>query len=232
MIDRLRSLPVAAVVGLVLAVGMMFFYAPTEALQGEVQRLFYVHVPAAWVTYLSVVLLAAASVLVLGRGRDWRRWDRTASSAAELGALFATVMLATGSIWGRRVWTVWWVWDARLTSTLVLWLLLVGYLIFRGLVPEGQRRARLSAVIGIIAAVDIPVVHFAVVWWRTVHPEPTVLRPGGPELPAEMLITLLVSLAAFTLMWTAMLSKRTRIEEDRQLLTDTRASRSLEAASA
>lgn len=229
---RVRPLPLAAAAAMVLAVAMMFLYAPTEALQGEVQRIFYIHVPSAWVTYLSVVVLAAASVLVLGRGGDWRRWDRTASSAAELGALFATVMLATGSIWGRRVWGVWWVWDARLTSTLVLWLLLVGYLIFRGLVPEGRRRARLSAVIGIIAAVDIPVVHFAVVWWRTLHPQPTVLRPGGPELPGEMLITLLVSLAAFTLMWTALLSKRMRIEEARQRLSDIRADAALEVRSA
>lgn len=227
---RVRPLPLAAVAAMVLAVAMMFLYAPTEALQGEVQRIFYIHVPSAWVTYLSVVVLAAAGVLVLAG--DWRRWDRAASSAAELGALFATVMLATGSIWGRRVWGVWWVWDARLTSTLVLWLLLVGYLIFRGLVPEGQRRARLSAVIGIIAAVDIPVVHFAVVWWRTLHPQPTVLRPGGPELPAEMLITLLVSLAAFTLMWTALLSKRMRIEEARQRLNDIRADAALGVRSA
>jgi len=121
--------------------------------------------------------------------------------------------LTTGPIWGRRVWGVWWVWDARLTSTLVLWLIYVGYLVFRAMTPHGERRARLAAVIGVIGAVDIPVIHFAVIWWRTLHPLPTVLRPGGPQLPGSMLFTLMVSLVAFTILFVALLIIRMGIAD-------------------
>lgn len=208
-----RALPLAAIGTVALALVLIFLYAPTEALQGEVQRIFYVHVPSAWVGYLAFVLAAGASVLTLVRRRDWARWDRVGASAAELGVLFLAIVLTTGPIWGRQVWGVWWVWDARLTSTLVLWLVYLGYLLFRSLTPPGERRARLSAVIAIVGVVNIPVVHFAVVWWRTLHPLPTVLRPGGPELPAEMLITLFVSLAAFTVLFASLLVLRIRLAE-------------------
>jgi heme exporter protein C len=192
---------------------LIFFYAPTEALQGDIQRIFYVHVPSAWIAYLAFIIVAVSSVLVLARRYDWARWDRMAAAAAELGVVFTTIVLTTGPIWGRRVWGVWWVWDARLTSTLVLWLIYVGYLVFRAMTPAGERRARLSAVIGIVGAVDIPVIHFAVIWWRTLHPLPTVLRPGGPQLPGSMLLTLMVSLVAFTILFAVLLTLRIRLAE-------------------
>src|SRR5438132_699231 len=132
----------------------MFLYAPTEALQGNIQRVFYVQVPSAWIAYLAFVMVAVSSILVLARRNDWQRWDHMATASAELGVVFTTIVLTTGPIWGRRVWGVWWVWDARLTSTLVLWLIYVGYLVFRALTPQGERRARLSAVIGVVGAVD------------------------------------------------------------------------------
>ena len=209
--QRARVLPVFALVAVTVALLLMFLYAPTEALQGNVQRIFYVHVPAAWITYLAVVVVAVSSVLVLARRTDWERWDRMASASAELGVVFTTIVLTTGPIWGRRVWGVWWVWDARLTSTLVLWLIYVGYLVFRAMSPPGERRARLSAVIGLVGAADIPVIHFAVVWWRTLHPLPTVLRPGGPDLPGAMVLTLMASLAAFTLLFFTLLALRMRL---------------------
>lgn len=205
------ALPLAAVGSVGAAVVLMFFYAPTEALQGHVQRIFYVHVPSAWIAYLAFGVVALASVLVLRTGDE--RWDRTAASAAEIGVLFTTIVLLTGPLWGRRVWGVWWVWDARLTSTLVLWAMYAGYLVFRTLTPQGDRRARLCAVIGIVGAIDIPVIHFSVVWWRTLHPLPTVLRPGGPELPGEMLATLMVSLAAFTVLFACLLVLRTSVAD-------------------
>lgn len=203
-------LPIAAIATGLGALAMAFLYAPTEALQGDVQRIFYVHVPAAWVAYLGFALVALTSVLYLWRREA--RWDRIAVSAAEVGVLFTTIVLVTGPIWGRRVWGVWWVWDARLTSTLVLWVIFVGYLLFRSLTPPGDRRARLAAVIGIVGVVDIPVVHFSVVWWRTLHPLPTVLRPEQPALPGSMLLTLLVSVVAFTLLFGALLALRLRME--------------------
>jgi len=220
------ALPVLATAVMTAAIGLMFFYAPTESLQGPVQRIFYVHVPSAWVAYLAFAVVALASVLVLVSGRTksgtpastTARWDRIAGAAAELGVVFTTIVLVTGPIWGRRVWGVWWVWDARLTSTLVLWAIYCGYLVFRSLTPPGPRRARTAAVIGIIGAIDIPIVHFAVVWWRTLHPLPTVLRPEGPQLPSSMLVTLLVSLAAFTLVfWTLLVLRVAQAESAARL---------------
>jgi heme exporter protein C len=216
-----RALPYAALVSVVIAMGMAFFYAPTEAVQGHVQRVFYIHVPTAWISYLAFIIVALASLLVL-RGRDAERWDRVAGASGEVGFVFATVFLVTGMIWAKRAWGVAWAWDARLTSALVLWLIYGGYVLFRSLNPAGERRARLSAVIGIIGAVDIPIVHFAVLWWNSAHPAPTVLRPGGPDLPGSMLVTLLVSLVAFTVLFAALLVARISLDEERQQSPDVR----------
>jgi heme exporter protein C len=211
--ERSLALPVVALAGVAVALLLIFLYAPTEAVQGNIQRIFYVHVPSAWIAYLAFVIVAVASILVLARRDAWRRADRIAAASAELGVVFTTIVLTTGPIWGRRVWGVWWVWDARLTSTLVLWLVYLGYLVFRALTPPGERRARLCAVIGVIGAVDIPVIHFAVIWWRTLHPLPTVLNPAGPQLPGSMLLTLMVSLVAFTALFAALLRLRIGVAE-------------------
>lgn len=211
-----RALPVAAVVAVTVAIGFIFLYAPTEAVQGEVQRIFYVHVPSAWLAYIGFFVAAGASVMVLRRsGSDWQRWDAIALANVEVAMVFLTVVLTTGPIWARRAWGVWWSWDARLTSTLVLWLIFAGYLGYRALTPPGEQRARLAAVIGLVGAVDIPVVHFAVSWWRSAHPDATVLRAGGPELPGSMLVTLLISFAALAVLFAALLVVRIRIEEAR-----------------
>jgi heme exporter protein C len=225
-----RALPHAAAVSIVIAMAMAFFYAPTEAVQGHVQRVFYVHVPTAWVSYLAFIVVAAASVLVL-RARDSETsamsatsamWDRIAGASAEVGMVFTTVFLVTGMIWAKRAWGTAWAWDARLTSTLVLWLIYGGYVLFRTLTPPGERRARTSAVVGIIGAIDIPLIHFAVMWWNSAHPAPTVLRPGGPDLPGEMLATLLVSLVAFTMLYAALLVARIELEDARTRTTEAR----------
>lgn len=216
-----RALPYAALVSIVVAMAMAFFYAPTEAVQGHVQRVFYVHVPTAWVSYLAFIIVALASILVL-RGRDTDRWDRIAGSAGEVGLVFTTVFLVTGMIWAKRAWGVAWAWDARMTSALVLWLIYGGYVLFRSMNPADERRARLSAVLGIIGAVDIPVVHFAVLWWNSAHPAPTVLRPGGPDLPGSMLLTLLVSLAAFTILFFALLVSRISLDHQQLQPADVR----------
>ena len=210
-------LPYAALACVLVAMYMAFFYAPTDVNQGEVQRVFYIHVPTAWVSYLAFIIVAAASILVLiGKGAE--RWDRIAGASAEVGLVFTTVFLITGIIWARPTWGVWWAWDVRLTSTLVLWLVYAGYLLFRNLSPVGERRARLSAVVGIVGAIDIPLIHFAVLWWNSAHPAPAVLRPGGPDIPGSMLLTLMVSLVAFTIVFAAMLLARIRIEQSRALV--------------
>jgi heme exporter protein C len=213
MTQRTRALPIVALVGVTVALLLTFLYAPTDSTQGNTQRILYVHAPSAMIMYLAIVIVAASSILVLTRRHDWARWDRIASASAELGVVFLTIVLTTGPIWGRKAWGAWWVWDARLTSTLVLWLIFVGYLVFRALQPPGERRARLSAVIGVVGSIDIPVVHFAVTWWRTLHPGPVSPLPGGENLPGSMLLTLMVSLVAFTILFATLLVLRIRMAE-------------------
>ena len=196
------------------ALGMIALYAPVEAVQGVAQKIFYVHVPLAWCTFAAVAVLLVASLAFLWKGRPAH--DRLARSAAEVGALFATLVLATGSLWGKAVWGAWWAWDGRMTSTLVLWFLLVGYVLYRSL-AEGppERTARVAAVLGVLAAVDVPIIHLSVEWWRTLHPDPVVLRAGdvGGGLPGSMFATLLVSLVAFSLLLAALLVARVRLAE-------------------
>ena len=198
--------------GLVLA-----FNAPADRLQGDVQRLMYVHVPAAWTGYLAFIVTAVASVQVLRR-RDQRRWDTLAAAAAEVGVLFTALTLATGSIWGRPVWGVWWTWDARLVTTALLLLVYLAYLALRRGIDDPQVRARRSAWLGVVAVVQLPIVHMSVVWWRTLHQPPTVLQPDHPPMDHTMLLALLVNVAAFTLLaWTLLDRRRelARLEHDR-----------------
>ena len=192
----------ALVAGLVLA-----FTAPPDRLQGDVQRLMYVHVPSAWTGYLAFVVTAVASAQVL-RGRSARRWDTLAEAAAEVGVLFTGLTLATGSIWGRPVWGVWWTWDARLVTTALLLLVYLAYLALRRGIDDPQVRARRAAWLGVVAVVQLPIVHMSVVWWRTLHQPPTVLQPDHPPMDHLMLTALLVNVLAFTLLAGALLARR------------------------
>jgi heme exporter protein C len=186
---------VAAAVLLVLGLVV----APADVVQGQAQRLMYLHVPAAWVAYLAFALVLVASVAYLVR-RDLR-WDTRAQAAAELGVGLTALTIALGMIWGRPVWGVWWAWEPRLVTTAVLLLIYVGYLAVRGLSADRHANARRAAVVGVVGFVNVPVVHFSVVWWRTLHQPPTVLRPGGPSSDIEpvMLVALLSGVVAFTL---------------------------------
>ncbi|HEY7530508.1 MAG TPA: cytochrome c biogenesis protein CcsA [Gemmatimonadota bacterium] len=207
-------LVVCAAAAFLGALATIAFYAPVEAVQGVAQKIFYVHVPLAWCTFLAVAALLAGSIGTLWRRRPGA--DRLARSAAEVGSVLATLVLLTGSLWGKAVWGTWWTWDGRLTSTLVLWFILVGYVLYRSL-AEGppETTARTAAVLGVIAAADVPIIHLSVTWWRTLHPEPVVMRSGdfGGGLPGSMLATLLVSLGAFTLLAAALLVLRVRLAE-------------------
>ena len=176
-----------------------FVFAPEDELQGAMQRIFYIHVPSAWVCFLAFGLTFGASIAYLSSRKE--KWDTLAASSAEIGTVFTTVVLITGMMWGHAIWGVYWTWEPRLTSFLVLWLLYLGYLAVRAYVPDPARRARFSAVIGIIAFIDVPIIYLSVNWWRTLHPQQVIITSGGPHMPAAMLVALMVGLATFSLVY-------------------------------
>ena len=199
-----------------VAMFMALVFAPSERVQAEVYRLLFVHVPSAWLAFLAFGVVAIASALYLIRGSS--RWDHLAAASAEVGVMFTTLTLATGSIWGRSVWGVWWQWDPRLTTTLVMWFIYAGYLSLRAYIDEPEIRYRSAAVLGVLGVVSIPLVWFSVEWWRGLHPTPSITRPGG-GMPQEMLITLLVSVGAFTMLYITLLQQRIRIQSVSEELT-------------
>jgi heme exporter protein C len=199
-------LGVATLSMMTAAIFMVFVYVPTEAQQGIVQRIFYFHVPCAWVAFAAFALVAISGGFYLWLGQQV--WDDLAYAAAEVGMLFCTLVLITGSIWAKPIWGAWWTWDSRLTTTLVLWLLYAGYLILRGMADEVPQVGRLGAVVGIVAAADVPVIIVSVRLWRTIHPAVIVSRQGGHGLEdPRMIATLLVSMFAFSALgaWLLML---------------------------
>lgn len=182
-----------------------------DASGGPLQRIFYFHVPSAWVAYLGFAVVFIASIAFLRTGA--RRWDLLAHGAAEIGVVFCSLVLITGPIWARPVWGTWWQWDARLTSALVLWLTYVGYLFLRALATDRSGAGRIAAIVGIVGFINVPIVHFSVYWWRTLHPQgPGVANLsegsglGGPEL-----LAFFTALAGFTLLFAWMLVQRVRL---------------------
>jgi heme exporter protein C len=187
-----------------------FLYAPTESTMGEIQRIFYFHVASWWVAFIAFTVTFAASIGYLWKGRA--RFDQVALSSAEIGVLFTTIGLVTGPIWAKPVWGIWWTWDARLTTALVLWLMYVGYLMLRRYVPGEEKRAALSAVVAIVAFVDVPVVFLAIRIWRTQHPEPVLLGGEASGLDPRMFQSLMVALVAFLFLYLWLLLKRLAVE--------------------
>jgi len=166
-------------------------------------------VPTAWVAYLAFGVVLVASVAYLVRRQSGA--DRVAHASAEVGVIFTGLTIAAGSIWGKPTWGTWWTWDARLTSVAVLFVMYLGYLLLRGMIDDPERAARYCAVLGIVAALDVPLVHFSVYWWRTLHQPPSVLKPGAATMPPAILAALLVNLAAFTLLYVYFVAKRVRL---------------------
>ncbi len=202
---------VAVLVGLAAGLG----YAPREAVQGNVQRIMYIHVPSVLTAYLAFGLVFIGSAAYLATRRPG--WDRLAAAASEIGVLFTGVVIASGSIWGRPTWGVWWTWDARLTSTAVLFLVYLGYLLLRAMIEEPEARARYAAVVGIVGAVNIPIVHFSVYWWRALHQPATILAPGRAPLSPSLGLPLALNWVAFTLLFAYFLVRRmeiARLEEE------------------
>lgn len=215
-----RALGILAVIGLLVGLYAGFVYAPPDAVQGEVQRIMYLHVPLILVSYLAFFVVFVTSILYLARRRE--RHDAIAHSSAEIGVLFTALAIAAGSIWGRPTWGTWWTWDARLTTTTILLLIFIGYLMLRALVDDPSRGATFSAVLGIVGFLDIPIIHMSVVWWRTLHQPASILRPGPATVAPDMQVALYTNLVAFVLLYGYFLARRLRLEEARWELNQLR----------
>ena len=210
-IRRMGTLLAAlGLLGLVGVYWLSFFWVSTEASQGIAQRIFYVHPPAAWTTFLAFGISALTSGMYLWL-RD-ERLDWAAQSAAEGGMVFGTIMLTTGPLWGRIAWGTYWTWEPRLTLTLLLWFVFVGYFMVRSSTENPEQGKRFSAVVAIMGALLIPFIHLSVVWFRSLHPEPVVIKPEGPSLPGDMLTLLLTSLGVFTLLFFGLFMLRYALE--------------------
>ena len=208
-----RTGTVLAAVGLLLMAlvyWLSFFWVSTEIRQGIAQRIFYVHVPAAWTCFLAFGVAAVTSGMYLWL-RD-ERLDRAAVSAAEGGMVFGTIMLTTGPLWGKIAWGTFWTWEPRLTLTLLLWFIFLGYFMVRQSTENPEKGKRYSAVVAIVGALDIPFIHLSVIWFRSLHPEPVVVKPEGPSLPGDMLTLLFTSLAAFTFLFFGLFMLRYALE--------------------
>lgn len=204
-----------------------FWLTPADAVQGESVRIMYVHVPTAWVAYLAFIVTAITSGLSLARRHRTLGFDRVAGASAEVGVLFMAMTLVTGSLWGRLTWGTFWQWDPRLTTTLFLFVTYVGYLAVRNIDTDPQRRARRSAVIALLAVLEIPLVHFSVVLWRSLHQEASVLNPDGDvRLDGLMLFTLFSGVVAFSLIYVWLVLHRQRLTA----LADARITTGLDAA--
>jgi heme exporter protein C len=204
------ALAVLGLLGLGLVYWLSFFWVSTEASQGIVQRIFYVHPPAAWTSFFAFGIAALTSAMYLWL-RD-ERLDWAAQSAAEGGMVFGTIMLITGPLWGKIAWGTYWTWEPRLTLTLLLWFIFLGYFMVRRSTENPDQGKRFSAVVAIVGSLLIPFIHLSVVWFRSLHPEPVVITPEGPSLPGEMLTLLLTSVGVFTMLFTGLFMLRYALE--------------------
>lgn len=200
---------ITTAIAFLVAIWAVFLYAPTERTMGEVQRIFYFHVPSAWIAFLAFFVVFGTSIAFLANGR--KIFDDIAYASAEIGIFFTTLVLLTGPLWARPIWNTWWTWDARLTTTLILWLIYIAYMMLRAFIADRERSARLAAVFGIVGFIDVPIVYMSIRWWRTLHPAPVMGGGAGSGLATPMLQTLLIALLAFTLLFLVLLSLRVQV---------------------
>jgi heme exporter protein C len=208
-----------SLIGMIVSIWMIFLYAPTDAVQGQPQRIFYFHVPMAWLGMLGFGVVTAAGTGYLVKKDE--RWDWAARASAELGAFFITLALITGSIWGKTIWGTWWTWDARLTTTLILWFIYIGYLMLRSYMGRTHASARAGAVLAIIGIIDVPIIYESVNWWRTLHPPAQVGVQGA--LPPPVVLTLMVSLTTFTLLYSFLMIQLYQLQRAQTLTQRLRA---------
>ena len=210
---------ILSLLGMMVSIWMIFLYAPTDAVQGQPQRIFYFHVPLAWLGMLGFVIVAIAGIGYLVKKDE--RWDWAARASAESGAFFITLALITGSIWGKTIWGTWWTWDARLTTTLILWFIYIGYLMLRSYMGRTHASARAGAVLAIIGIIDVPIIYESVNWWRTLHPPAQVGVQDA--LPSSVVLTLMVSLATFTLLFSFLMVQLYQLQRAQTLAQRLRA---------
>ena len=207
-----RIILAAVAVLLVIASAYASFYiAPTEATMGVIQRIFYFHVASAWAGFTAFLICFIGNLLYVWKRQQ--KYDWLGVSGAEVGLAFTTVVLITGPIWAHPVWGIWWTWDARLTSTFVLWLLYVSYLLLRTLVEEPDRRALLSSLFGIFAFIDVPLVFGAIRWWRTQHPQPVIMGGQGSGLDPTMKAVFFFSAFAMHVLMASLIVERYALEK-------------------
>ncbi|MBU2514380.1 cytochrome c biogenesis protein CcsA [bacterium] len=210
-----RILGLTTIVGFIVMFLMVFLWSPIESSMGLVQKIMYVHVPSAWTGYLAVAVAFIFSILYL-----WKRieqFDVVASCSIEIGAIFCGLALITGSIWAKPTWNTFWTWDARLTTTLILFLIIMGYLLLRRFSEYGEKQARISAVIAIIGFLDIILVHMSVVWWRTLHQPSTVFSEKPEVINDQILTTLIICVSVFSILYAFLLISRIELEQKNRL---------------
>jgi heme exporter protein C len=205
---RMRILYILTGLGMLAALYFALIFAPREATMGDVQRIFYWHVPSAWVGFFAFFVALVGSVGYLRTGR--RRWDILALSSVEVGLTFSIIMTITGSIWAKPTWNVWWTWEPRLTSVAVMLIIYASYLLLRRMIDDPARRARFAAVYGIAGFLSVPITFMAIRWWRTIHP--VIFQSQGFNLTSPMLLTLILCLVAFTMLYWTLLVLRLRLE--------------------
>ena len=208
----------------VLMVGSLYMsliWAPTEITLGDSQRIFYIHIPLAWLGMLSVIILAIFSIAYLITRNI--KWDNLAYSTAELGFILITLVLVTGMIWSKAEWTVWWTWDPKLTTTVILWFIYLAYIMLRMYGPSDLRGASYGAVLGIIGAIDVPMIYMAANWWSSAHPELNIgpLSDQSSSVNSEMMMTLLVSLIAYTMLYIIILNEKYVVQKGTNLIDET-----------
>lgn len=202
-------------VTMLIALYTIFIYAPVEKTMGIIQKIFYIHVPSAFLAYLAFFITFIASIIYLLRKDS--RWDTVAHCAVETGVIFCSIVLITGPIWAKPIWNVWWTWDPRLTTTLILWFTYVAYLMLRRSVKENQR-ANLSAVFGIIGFINVPITFFSIRLWRTIHP--VVITSQGLNMSWPMKFSLILTFIAFCFLFISLLISRIRLERTRMLIDE------------
>jgi len=213
----------ALITGIMMLANLYFIFmvAPTDAVLGNVQRIFYFHVPIAIMSFLAFFLVFIASLVYLFKRS--LKWDSFAYASAEVGVVFVTLALITGIIWAKPVWNTWWTWEPRLTTTMILWLIYVAYLMVRSYAPNQSKGAIYAAVVGIVGFVDVPIVYYSVVWWRSIHPSPVV----GPfaqsdALDGTMALILLFSFITFVFFFAYMVMERMNVRTMEESLSSIR----------
>ena len=209
-------------IAMVAALYGAFLYAPTDGFQGDAQRLFYLHVPAALTMYLAIFLVFIASLLYL-QSRD-ARWDEVAAAGGDLGLFYGTMVMITGPIWAKPIWGVWWTWDARLTSFFILYLIFIGYVMLRTYGGTPDQVARFCAVLAILGFIGVPITHYSVEWWRTLHPQPVLMTEGGigRGMPGSMLAAWSMGMVATVALYANLLVLRLRLERQSRRVQELR----------